>query len=115
MHPPRSCWGKREYKHLGRGSFQRRGHRGRGHPSSVASNGHFEQRDMLNRALWEDGSGGRKEAAERRTWQPWLGLPVGREGSTVLGSEQEGTVDPEPGVARICHVLTTWLWLPPSP
>lgn len=52
---------------------------------------------------------------KRRTWRPWLGLPVGREGSTVLGSEQEGTVDPEPGVARICHVLTTWLWLPPSP
>lgn len=75
MHPPRSCWGKQEYKHLGRESFQRRGHRGKGHPSSVASNGHFEQRDMLNRALWEDGSGGRKEAAEKEDMAALAGSP----------------------------------------
>lgn len=95
-----------------------RGHRGKGHPSSVDSSCHLEQRDMLNHVLWEDRSRGRKaEEAEALAGSHSRG--EGARCREVSKKEQWQSLpqdgDPETRVAKIYHVRTPWLWPSPSP
>lgn len=90
-----------------------------GHPSSVDSSCHVEQRDMLNHVPWEHWSGGRKADAEGEVGEALAGSHSWGDGAwcwEVSKKEQWQSnlqdMDPETRAPRVYHVLTLAIaWL----